>query len=427
MKRILSCLLLITLISSCLLHASAGDEFIYSSTANMDHTAYYEPEEVALALQNRMNSRIQTRGLDLQSEEILNEVLLPASLDIQTPKLDMGKIEKTILVSSLDSSFSEALATHNVPNLNGKITLSEYYAIEDTWLLPDEIIESAKFTYPELQKIDMSNWTYGMYKSFYTNRDQERLEAEFSAEQLAELLDRGIQLDDLMYLFKEFYSADNILAQPDAVLRNTLEGYYQFALDGVMASVTRATPPSNLYTSVNMPRYGTDWFLNDILTTTYWLQVQSDRTLRAQMVLYNSTSTTLKCTNMYGTYSQSQGGAHEGIDFVHPSGSSTPTIYALFNGVKKTTSTSHQLSVYDVNSPDEPKTYTFLHMSSITASSNVSAYSAVGKQGKEGNATGYHVHFEVHTGNTTSLSSGKDHELGSVSPYRLQDYIGELN
>lgn len=71
--------------------------------------------------------------------------------------------------------------------------------------------------------------------------------------------------------------------------------------------------------------------------------------------------------------------------------------------------------------------YTFMHMSSITAGTNVTAGASVGKQGKEGNATGYHVHFEVHAGQTTSLSTGTDHVLGSLSPYRLQDYIGELS
>lgn len=68
-----------------------------------------------------------------------------------------------------------------------------------------------------------------------------------------------------------------------------------------------------------------------------------------------------------------------------------------------------------------------MHMSSITAGTSVTAGASVGKQGKEGNATGYHVPFEVHAGQTTSLSTGTDHVLGSLSPYRLQDYIGELS
>lgn len=129
---------------------------------------------------------------------------------------------------------------------------------------------------------------------------------------------------------------------------------------------------------------------------------------------------------MYGTYSYSQGGAHEGLDFVDPDQTNTPTIYAVFEGVKQTTSATHHLAVYDSNAPDEAKTYSYLHMSSISAGTNVSVYDAVGKQGNNGNATGYHVHFEVHSGKTTTLSAGNDHTLGSISPYRLQDYIGEL-
>lgn len=37
----------------------------------------------------------------------------------------------------------------------------------------------------------------------------------------------------------------------------------------------------------------------------------------------------------------------------------------------------------------------------------------------------YHVHFEVHNGNTPNLSLGNNDVLGSISPYRLTQYIGE--
>lgn len=232
--------------------------------------------------------------------------------------------------------------------------------------------------------------------------------------------------------FAEHFPKDETLSQSNSVLKETLEDAYQFsaAMVGLASNVSRAAPPSNLYTYVEFPRYNGgagDYFLNTVLTTTYWQNIQADRALKTQQVLYQSTSTTLCCTNMYGTYSYSQGGAHEGLDFVHPSGTSTPKIYAVFEGVKQSTSMTHHLAVYDVNSPDEPKTYSYLHMYSISAGTNVSIEDEVGRQGNEGNATGYHVHFEVHSGQTTTLSSGSDHSLGSLSPYRLQDYIGELD
>lgn len=43
-----------------------------------------------------------------------------------------------------------------------------------------------------------------------------------------------------------------------------------------------------------------------------------------------------------------------------------------------------------------------------------------------GNAFGPHVHFEVHSGQTNSLSSESDDTLGSISPYQLQIYLGDL-
>lgn len=384
---------------------------------SQENTRLYTAKEIALALSSK-NSRA--------SNTVLTDVLLPTSMNIDIPHIDMDKVEKENLIVELDTVFAEALEKHGV-EIREDMTLSEYEKIESEWVLPEYIITMAKELYPELQTVDMSQWTYGQYRDYYINQDQEELLGRFTVEQKIELAERGIQSEDLMYLFKEYQTAENILNQTDEDLKETLEGYYQFSVNKIMASVARANPPENLYTKVDMPRYGSDWFLNDVLTSEEWRTVQANRTLKAQQVLYNSTSTTLYCTNMYGTYSQSQGGAHEGIDFTCPSGAATPTIYAIFDGVKKTTSTTHQLSVYDVNSPDEPKTYTYLHMSSITAGSNITAGDAVGKQGKEGNATGYHVHFEVHLGNTTTLSSGKDHILGSVSPYRIQDYIGELS
>ena len=125
---------------------------------------------------------------------------------------------------------------------------------------------------------------------------------------------------------------------------------------------------------------------------------------------------------MYGTYSLSQGGAHEGIDFAY--GGVGRNIYAIFNGTEVLSGLYHQLSVYDAN---VGKTYNFLHMSSkAVISPPITNGQYVGKQGDQGNATGAHVHFEVQSGRKTGLSPGNDHVLGSISPYQLHIYLGEL-
>lgn len=129
---------------------------------------------------------------------------------------------------------------------------------------------------------------------------------------------------------------------------------------------------------------------------------------------------------MYGTWSQNQGGAHEGIDFAY--GSTGTAIYAIFDGEVITPLSSHsthQLAVYDSSAG---KTYNYLHMNSksVSVGDLITHSNGVGQQGQRGNASGQHVHFEVHSGNTNTLSSESDDMLGSISPYQLQIYIGEL-
>ncbi len=360
---------------------------------------------------------------------ILNDVLMPTSMGIDIPHIDPSKIIQSVDVYTLDSSFAEELEAHGIHATS--MTYSEYEALESTWTIPSDLIESVKVCYPELQDADLTEWTYGDYKDYCSTSDRARLLDSLTDDDISWLNEKSIQISDLDILFKEYYTLENVMLQSDEELQSTLETAYAYTYDSIVseAASARSSPPSDKYTYVYFPRYNNgngDYFLNSVLTTTYWMNQQADRALKTQQRLYNSSSTVLCCTNMYGTYSYSQGGAHEGIDFTHPSSSSTPTIYAVFNGVKQNASAYHQLSVYDANSPDEPKTYTYLHMNSISASGKVSVGDAVGTQGKEGNATGYHVHFEVHAGCTTSLSSGTDHVIDSLSPYRLVDYIGCL-
>jgi putative salt-induced outer membrane protein YdiY len=87
--------------------------------------------------------------------------------------------------------------------------------------------------YPELRHEDLSNWTYGDKENYSKYKDASNLTERFpfTDEQIKQLEQRGIRLEDTFYLFKDFYQAETILAQPDAVLKETIAGYYQFSLD----------------------------------------------------------------------------------------------------------------------------------------------------------------------------------------------------
>lgn len=199
------------------------------------------------------------------------------------------------------------------------------------------------------------------------------------------------------------------------------------------ATKAATVPPSNKYTQTNYPLYGTDYFHNDTATTATWIKVRAYRTLYAQAYIYDwdySINNNLYCTNMWGTYSKSQGGAHEGIDFYEPD-NDTPNLYSPVSGVRVTNVTySHQLAIYDANitdthAPTGGKTYSFLHMTNLSTATYFSKYHYLGVQGIQGNTTGYHLHFEVQLGRTGALSSGNDHVLSSASPYQLTEYLGE--
>ena len=388
-----------------------------------------------------------------KSTNILKEVLQPGSMGIEIPKIDASKVldiyDDYLREMKNRDFFYEELVKHGVSDQEmATMTHSEYEALEATWLMDADLIKVAKTLYPDLKDVNMADWTIGEYNTFVKADNVNRLADRFTQEQLAELKERGILLEDTFYLFKEYHTADNILQQTDSTLKSVLEGYYAFNLertlgtgtvDQLMSSQTienevsiASTPsytiPSNkasYYAWVDFPLYGGDYFHNDVQTSVYWRNIQAYRTLLTQCTIYGQLYTgnnTLYCSNLYGTYSTSQGGAHEGIDFA--SGTSR-TIYSPVEGKKLSTSKSHHLAIYDASHPDGAKTYNFLHMTNRTTSSNILVGQTMGTQGMEGNATGYHVHFEVHSGKTTGLSSESNQSVDSLSPYRLTEYIGE--
>lgn len=408
--------------------------FAFNSTntysEDVEIEGMYHASEIMSALERKSRS---SYALNSSDKAILNDVLLPTSMGITIPNIDPSKVIQTVDVYSLDPAFAEALADHGV--YRSRMTFSEYEKIESTWLLPDEFISIARISYPELQDVDMSSWTYGTYKEYTQNKDEERFLARFSSEQLQELNARGILIDDLSILISSYHTIDNILSQSNQDLKATIEAAYRFTYEKFQAEAdpSRATPPSADYTPVSFPGFMNGqpvYFANSVLTTYYWRGIQSARALKMQQALYSSSATTLHCTNLHGTYSTSSNGAHEGIDFVHPDGYNTPSIRAMFSGVRVVNPRDpYRLLVYDASSPHgDERTYAYLHMSLpilVSGSSQVSVYQTVGQQGNQGGEYGYHVHFEVNAGRSEYTSEqNNDHTIESLSPYWLVHYIG---
>ena len=95
------------------------------------------------------------------------------------------------------------------------------------------------------------------------------------------------------------------------------------------------------------------------------------------------------------------------------SSSANSAIYSLHGGTVKLSSTYGAVLIYNSSAN---KTYIYAHMKDIavTANSTVSAGQLLGYESNVG-VSGRHLHFEVRSGNVSSLASPSG--LNSVSPY----------
>ena len=200
-----------------------------SITDNDDFSLYnvvqFLPQEVCGALNDKNYPH---------RDEILKAVELTRSMHIDIPKINMKKVIQTNPLDAYAYDFKGELRRHGYTDeeISG-FSYHDFEIIERSWKLPEKMVRSLKKGYPELADRDLSRWTYGDYEKFYTEQDQENFARSFTEDQITQLNQRGILLEDTFYLFKEFHQIDTILAQPDEVLKKTIEGYYQISIDAL--------------------------------------------------------------------------------------------------------------------------------------------------------------------------------------------------
>lgn len=151
------------------------------------------------------------------------------SLGIKFPKINPSNIvpinSPKIETLPAKDEFIKQLKRYGITNFD--ITYYEYQVIERSQLLDDDSIAALKSLYPELENVDLSDWTIGKKQAYAKEKGDENLKSRFTADQLAELKKRGIEIEDTTYLFKEFHNPDTILSQSDQTLKETIEGYYR--------------------------------------------------------------------------------------------------------------------------------------------------------------------------------------------------------
>lgn len=111
------------------------------------------PEEVLGAINN---ANYPNRN------KIILAVELPRSMNITIPKINSEKIIDTTPLSSYTGVFKANLLQHGFSQKEvAEFSYNDYRVIESSWKLSDQMITSAKHSYPELKDKDLSKWTYG--------------------------------------------------------------------------------------------------------------------------------------------------------------------------------------------------------------------------------------------------------------------------
>lgn len=168
-----------------------------------------------------------------QAGAVAEAVLMPASMGIEIPNLNPAKVLNDTPLKEYGGreEFYAELRAHGYddPDMEN-MPYWQYEQLESNWLLSQEMIDLLAATNPELADRDLSKWTYADYRLFNEQRNQEALASWFTAEQQAELAERGIRIEDTRPLLKVFYQAEAVLAQPDYALKSILEDWYETKL-----------------------------------------------------------------------------------------------------------------------------------------------------------------------------------------------------
>lgn len=188
------------------------------------------PREIMTALackQMRVQAGVIGLGdVSRATYEVLNEIALPASLNIDIINIDMDKVHQTypIMDSQIHFLKERGYSDEEIAELD----MGDFFNIEASLTINPNIIKYIKKLYPELSNVDVSKWTYADWNKYYTTEDAKKYApTETEAEALAK---RNIRLEDAQKLLHDYYDYETILAQSDEQLAEDIKAYYQFTI-----------------------------------------------------------------------------------------------------------------------------------------------------------------------------------------------------
>lgn len=218
-----------------LMDFAANDQYgyvvrLYAEQSTDGRPKYYTRAEISEAL-------IAYLSGEKADEELLEAVLMPTSMEIRLPKLNVTWIydETPLQDVRYSESYYEDLYAHGVSLEEAEnMTVGDYTRLHDGWTIGQEEQENiAEESYFEGR--DLSTVTWWEYNAYLNSRKKSN--DHYSEEELAELTRRGVLEGDAEMLWRSYFSdpeifspAEAVLAESDAVLKEKLEKYYRAIL-----------------------------------------------------------------------------------------------------------------------------------------------------------------------------------------------------
>lgn len=146
------------------------------------------------------------------NQKVAAEVLLPTSMGIESPKVNMASVFSTSPLSGMAEILTQELEMLGYENPE-QYTYGEY-----TILSGAQTLAQAGISHTD------ENMTVAEYQRWQLERDKQTARSNLTEEQKAFAAEKGIEMDDLSELEQIFYGA--YMEQSDDALKQALEDYY---------------------------------------------------------------------------------------------------------------------------------------------------------------------------------------------------------
>ena len=183
------------------------------------HGMLFFPGEVLNALDKADDSPFR--------QKLLNEVLLPTSMQIEAPHVDMGRIFSYTPLSNYPPTLTQELQRLGYRDA-ASLTYSEYSLASGAQSVREAGLADSLQRYPALADVNPDEMTVSGFTQWQREKTQQDAYKALSESEQAYLADKKITFSDYTYLKKLFYN--DVQSQPDSALRAALEAYYQSEL-----------------------------------------------------------------------------------------------------------------------------------------------------------------------------------------------------